>query len=331
METALEGQGNNLTVAEGTRVQANGLGGTALLVSYGKEHNVQLDGSAVALGEGGIAARFDFGDNEMGNNVEYRGSWIRTATKYMEDDDGHVTTVHVNHAALPSELEGSLVESFNVTGLLAGEEAAIYIGDNALVEQINILSGAKIYGDIVSKWNPMDDRIQADEYKLERDTLYTQLTFGQTQGTNGAFEDDNAFSMTLYGSIQGDGINMSHKAGRLEVLGTVQVAELENHGTLALYSVDEDGYAATVGNFVNAGNATLETGFVADGSVTKVRGNSALLYGTLAMRPMADFYASDRVITLDAPFEFEHIDIELSDVVLASSSSPTLTFELQET
>ena len=86
MGIRLEGQNNDLRIAKDTRVQANGLGGSALLVSYGRNHQVQLDGSAVALGTDGIAARFDFGDNVVGSNFETRGSWIRTSGAEVTGD-----------------------------------------------------------------------------------------------------------------------------------------------------------------------------------------------------------------------------------------------------
>ena len=335
----VDGQNNALTVARDTRVQANGPGGTALLVSYGMGHSVRLDGSAIALGEGGIAARFDFGDNEMGNYWEYRGSWMRTTGMANPDDfysDEHYK--YVEHANLPEELKGALVTNFNVTGLLAGEEAAIHIADNALVEKINILSGAQIYGDIVSEWYPKDPRIQTDDpdFNLQPDELYTLLTFGQKKTvqrqTGDGFADDPDFSMTLYGNIVDTeyGIRMSHRAGRLEVLGTVQVAELENHGTLALYGVNEEGNAVTTKNFVNADGATLEAGFAADESVTTVRTSYADLSGTLALRPMADFYASNHTISLKNPLQIQEPngnDFDGVTVTLANSS-PTLSFDL---
>ncbi len=71
----LEGVGNVLTVAENTNVRSDGQYGTGLLVSYGKEHVVNVAGTVTALGDGGIAVRFDFGDNKLGNAMEYRGSY----------------------------------------------------------------------------------------------------------------------------------------------------------------------------------------------------------------------------------------------------------------
>lgn len=72
-----DGSANNITVLKDTKVAADGYGGIGLLVAYGKNHNVTVDGTVTALGEKGDAIRFDFGDNNLGNNAEYRGSFIR--------------------------------------------------------------------------------------------------------------------------------------------------------------------------------------------------------------------------------------------------------------
>ena len=104
----VEGVGNTVTVPKTTRIQADGSGGSALLVSYGKDHTINLAGSATSLGAGGIAARFDFGDNVLGNSIEYRGSWMWNS--YSQ--------------SLPYVLEalmGPMVETFNVSGGASGK------------------------------------------------------------------------------------------------------------------------------------------------------------------------------------------------------------------
>ena len=163
----VEGVGNKLTVAEGTRIQADGTGGSALLVSYGKEHTINLMGEATAMGEGGIAARFDFGDNILGNGTEYRGSWMWTVQNELQED-------------ILSKIDGALVKAFNVSGSLKGSAAAIYIAKNAFVEEINILSGAELEGNIVSFWDPYNEKL-AEENKGH----YTTLTFGRASSEDG--------------------------------------------------------------------------------------------------------------------------------------------------
>lgn len=319
----LEGQGNDLTVAKGTRIQANGYGGSALLVSYGRNHQVQLDGSAVALGTDGIAARFDFGDNVVGSNFETRGSWIRTA-------GAEVTGDYVEHANLPSEIQGALVNSFNVSGQLAGSKAAIYISDKALVEHINIISGASVWGDIVSEWNPDNDLIQTEHQNFSgtRDSLYTQLNFGQRQGHDGRLYDDANYDFTMFGNISGQGIKLNHRAGRLSLAGTVDVYEVNNNGTMALYGVDQNGYAIHISNFTNGSDATLEAGFTVDGRVTRVQAEQAQLAGTLALRPQTALYANEQKIDLGPVLTADSISGAFEHTVVADYS-PTLDFSLQ--
>ena len=316
----LEGQGNDLTVAKGTRIQANGYGGTALMVSYGRNHQVQLDGSAVALGPDGIAARLDFGGNIVGNSEEIRGSWIRA---YAAAGDLHL--------GLPSELQGALVNSFNVAGTLAGSKAAIYISDKALVERINILSGASVWGDIVSEWNPDNDLIQTEHQNFSgtRDSLYTQLNFGQRQGHDGRLYDDSSYDFTMYGNISGQGIKLNHRAGRLSLAGTVDVYAVNNNGTMALYGVDQNGYAISTTNFTNGRNATLEAGFTVDGRITRIQADQAQLAGTLALRPQTALYANEQKIDLGPVLTAESVSGAFEHTVVADYS-PTLDFSLQQ-
>lgn len=316
----LEGQGNGLTVAKGTRIQANGYGGTALMVSYGRNHQVQLDGSAVALGPDGIAARFDFGGNVVGNSEEIRGSWIRA-----------YAAAGALYLGLPSELQGALVNSFNVSGQLAGSKAAIYISDNALVEHINILSGASVWGDIVSEWNPDNDLIQTEHQNFHgtRDSLYTQLNFGQRQGHDGRLYEDANYDFTMYGNISGQGIKLNHRAGRLSLAGTVDVYAVNNNGTMALYVVDQNGYAISTTNFTNGRDATLEAGFTVDGRVTRVQADQAQLAGTLALRPQKALYANEQKIDLVPVLTAESVSGAFEHTVVADYS-PTLDFSLQQ-
>ena len=326
----VEGVGNKLTVAQGTRIQADGAGGSALLVSYGKDHTITLKGEATALGEGGIAARFDFGDNILGNGTEYRGSWMWTAQ-------------NVSQGSILSKIDGALVKAFNVSGSLKGSAAAISIAENAFVEEINILSGAELEGDIISRWKPDNEKL-AEEHQ---DTHYIELTFGRKTDENGTpikeeDEDGNPvgdpdFFLDYAGNIQGQkSINMTHVAGRLSLSGSIDVHSLANYGTLALTGSDVSTYQVTVAEtFTNAADAILETGFAGDGQVNSIQVGSATLGGTLVMRPLRDFYASGNVIELEAPVEINNTGTSSGSltgsmtVELVSAeeiSSPTLSF-----
>lgn len=314
----IEGVGNHVTIAEGSRLQADGSGGSAILVSYGKEHVITLDGKATALGDGGIAARFDFGDNMLGNTCEYRGSWMRTTG---EDYDVQETL---------SQTKGALVSDFVVSGTLKGRAAAIYIAENAHVQNITILSGAVLEGDIISQWDPDNEKI-LDEYKEDPDIdLSTSLTFGKTRDEDGELVDDEDFDLVYTGNIDGAAsLVMTHAAGSLTLTGAVNVFSLTNSGTLSLLRPDPE-QVTVAESFTNAAGATLETGFTADGSMAGITASSASLSdSTWAVRPLPDFYGSGQEITLALPVTTEG-DLVTDNLAttLAATDSPTLSFTL---
>lgn len=321
----VDGSDNALTIADDVHIAADGAWGTGILAAYGKNHTVVSQGDVTALGPGGIAARFDFGNNLIGNDAEYRGSWIWKI-------GGHIIPLSANNGCdtsdLPLNLDGPLVSRFDVSGLLAGSEASIFISENAFVKDINILSGAQVIGDIVSEWDPEHPDIQ---YDGDRNDLHTTLAFGSdADALSRSGDAESAFDMTLCGGIDGaKSIDMRHASGRLAVTGVVNVYSLKNSGDLALYGADDEGHAAVVTDaFTNAADAVLETGFSASGHVYGVQAASASLDGTWSLRPVWDFYAEGAVITPDAPVTADAVTGAFDAVELAESASPTLNFAL---
>lgn len=324
----VDGSNNSLHINPDILVAADGLWGTGLLVAYGKEQTVVSQGTIQALGQGGVAARFDFGGNMLGNDTEYRGSWIWTYT-----DGGDTFLIDISYydkdnSGFDLNLDGELVSSFDVSGRLAGSAASIYISENAWVKNINILSGAGISGDIISNWDPNNPLIQYPN----KEELHTQLTFGLAPQKDGSAstQADPDFAMTLYGSILGaPSIDMRLEAGSLAVTGLVDVNSLRNKGHLTLTGRDDSGKAAHVGtSFVNEAGATLETGFTADGRVTGIEADSAALDGTWLLRPLRDFYASQDVITPEQPVSAGTQTGDFTAVGIGTNLSPTLTFSL---
>lgn len=163
----IDGVGNTTTIAEGTRVHADGINGIGVLQSYGNSHELNVKGEVTAAHETGDAVRFDFGANILGSVGEYRGSYLRYYRTHSSDEG--LLTVGRNLAfdyVLSSsdgktpELDGALVQNFNLSGSVNGGKNAIYIGKNAFVENINVLEGASIMGNITSEWKnfaPKDD------------------------------------------------------------------------------------------------------------------------------------------------------------------------------
>lgn len=322
----VDGSANTLRIAPGVRVSANGTGGTGLLVAYGKDQNIISRGAIEATGPGGVAARFDFGHNLLGDATEYRGSWIWTA----EGRPQSIIHGNTDYSGLPLNLDGPLVSTFDVSGSLNGSAAAIYISPNALVKNINILSGASITGDIISDWDPQNPDIQY----TGPDDLHTDLTFGMTPEADGSASNipDDAFRMTLNGGIYGaDSIDMTLAAGRLNVTGPLAVYSLANFGHLALVGLTPSGTAANVAtSFVNNAGATLETGVRADGSVAGIEAQTATLDGNWALRPLPDFYASNALISPAQPVTASTINGAFTSVSLAANLSPTLDFSLRQ-
>lgn len=328
----VDGSDNTLTLARGVRVAADGAWGTGILLSYGKNHTVVSRGDVTATGMGGVAARFDFGDNLLGNGTEYRGSWIWN-NPYgwpMISDPSH-PYYNTDPYGMELNLDGPLVSTFDVSGLLAGSAASIFIAENAFVRNINILSGAQVVGNIVSEWDPQNPDIQ---YGGDRSELHTALTFGLSAREDGTAGDaDPAFDMTLYGGIDGEkSLDMTLASGSLSVTGPVNVYSLRNAGRLSLYGTDENGFGADVTEaFVNEAGAVLETGFLPSGEVNGVKAYSAVLDGVWALRPMPGFYAQNALITPQAPVQAEYVSGGFTDVTLGPDLSPTLAFALSDT
>lgn len=178
----IDGQNNTLNVEPGTRIYADGINGRAVMFAYGMDHNLIQRGDIQASGINGLALSFDFGNNLLGNDVDYRGSWIHNVGEYS--------------AKLLPELEGGLVDRADISGRVAGKGAAIYISPNALVNNINILNGARLEGDIYAEYNQLDNN---GHQRL------TQLTFGRIANSQGQATEqpDPNFRFNYQGNIYG--------------------------------------------------------------------------------------------------------------------------------
>lgn len=211
----IDGLGNNkVTVAAGTSVRAGGSNGIGLLTSYGKNNELTVNGVVTALGSGGVAARFDFGDNLLGNGSEYRGSYIGYQQS-KDEDEGTITYTNF----IIDELQYPLVESFNVNGTLAGSAAAVYIARNAFVKNININNGAQLYGDIISEWGHFD----AEELPELTINKYDDGKLGTDLLTQLNFNADLAYNGKITGS---DNMQLNVKGGKLLYDGSTDVVSV---------------------------------------------------------------------------------------------------------
>ncbi|WP_202109687.1 autotransporter family protein [Bordetella sp. 02P26C-1] len=294
----VDGANNRLTILPGTRVHADGAYGRAIMFAYGKGHTLTHRGDAQALGEGGIAASFDFGHNSLGDETEYRGSYIRTS------DEEPVRML--------AELRGPLVSKVDVTGRLAGSYASIYISENAYVGQINVMSGAQLTGDIISRYD------QVDQNQAQR---LTRLTFGYQADANGRStgKADSRFAGVYDGNIVGiNNLSLELMGGVTQLTGNHELyqanvapgATLVSSGNYQLNSAGaftnqgklttaQAGQSITIaGTYVQPASGELALQFNNQGqfSSLSVRGN-ATVDGKLSFTPERGYYADGFSLT----------------------------------
>ncbi|WP_312981620.1 autotransporter domain-containing protein [Atlantibacter sp.] len=331
----VDGEGNTLTVLPGTRIYADGLNGQGVMFTYGKDHNFIQRGDIQALGENGVAARFDFGNNLLGNIAEYRGSYIRTVQ--INYDDG---TSEIVDEPLP-ELEGALVDNVDITGRLAGNLAAISISPNALVNNINVMNGAQLQGDILSGYDQQDD---------DGNQRLTQLTFGLLADDRGRATDqaDDNFQMRYDDDISGINNLALNAAGGITSLNgnySVYSVDVFEDATLAgngQYTLNTDGVfnndgIVSPGNSIGqivingdfqqgpTGQLLMEVDGAGNHDTLIVNGNAAL-DGQLTLAPQPDWYAADWQLSSTQLLQSASYSGDFSDVN-SLLFSPTLALE----
>lgn len=256
----VDGFSNTVTIAPDTTVTGNGRQGTGLLVAFGSGHNIVSRGDIIADGPLGIGARFDFGAPYVDEHLHSYGT-------YHSNQEGE--------ASQSADIGGPLVESFDLSGLLAGGASsvdgqylsgefvnyggrpiALYIGPGAHVEAINILNGAFIYGDIISRWNPAAFGLPAP-----LSDYMTDLTFGlQAGGAGKAIPDfpDADFRLHYRGNILGPAsVNVSLVGGELNYAGTMRVHSFSMDAQTRLLTEFDNGNPS----IIEAGdNVTLTPG-----------------------------------------------------------------------
>ena len=268
----VDGSQNTLIIPEATRIHAQGWYGRGLQFSYGRQHTIVQQGEVRADGAEGIGALFDFGQNSMGSDSEYHGSWLYE--------------IKGQKRPVPEILQGALISRYDVSGILSGRKAAIHISDNAWVQNINILQGAQITGDINSDYNRRDSN---------QELLLTRVTFGlkangQGQATTVADAD---FQMRYDGNIKGQNNLALVIAG-----GTTSL-----NGEHELFGARVDQGATLSGNSQFTINP--EYNFTNKGTLSP--GNS---YGSMTIKGNFIQSADGRMLVEASTTQNDHIDVQ---------------------
>lgn len=286
----IDGVENTYTLDNGYKIETTGRNSIGLSTMWGKNHIININNGATidASGENGIALNFDFGKNIMGGYNDDKGSYINYSSG-MHDD-----------MPLPDDLNGALVKDLNIAGDIIGQKAAIYISENAYVENINIMQGANIKGDIISDWNSVMGGVNALVQTF--DDKMTNINFGVDQYGIA----DNYFNGQYDGNINGENqfkylstdtenntVNLNVKGGKLDynnATAKVNSVQIDNGAILsgsAQYTIRDKFYVKGTYNasnnaiisslnedakIINHGNINITDNFTLNAPMNSVNG-----------------------------------------------------------
>ena len=324
---SVDGFGNQIAVPKGIIIQSSGAGGRGILISYGSGHNLNVGGEISAAGN---AVEFNFGTDTF--NGEYRGSYLRYLRGVAE---GNLTITNLPiimndgefiHAA--NELNGALVENFNLSGKIAGNRA-IYIGKNSFVKNINVNKGAEISGDIVSDWKNFSEGqigIQYDDKIIDATKYIPDLV------TNLNINGDLDYGGRISGA---ENMKIHVKAGTFKFSGVADVVSVDVMNGAKIYggSFDlnnpalADGFSdSTTGKFINHGtiaagspntNLIINGDLISDGVIQKVSGGSA---GAIIVNGNANIEGS--TVTTDSLLPNETETVLIANSITGNIKNP---------
>ena len=339
----VDGESNDLTVPKGTEISSSGTNGKGLLVAYGRNHNLTVNGKISASGTDANAVEFNFGSNALGAGSEYRGSYLRYL-RYVDSSGNIISaknlslTIDDGFSYSANELNGALVDNFNLSGTLYGKKNAIYIGKNAFVKNININAGASIVGDITSDWKHFTE---ADGFLtvIPVEIQYNGKSFDASKyipdlATNLNFNADLDYDGNINGA---DNIKMRVTDGTLNFSGTADILSVEVMrgaklfgGTFTLNDMRwdiADGFTdSTTGTFVNHGtigaldpnsNLVINGNLISDGTLQRISGGTG---GKIIVNGTANIDGS--TVTTDSLLPNQTETVLIADSVTGNVANP---------
>ncbi len=325
----IDGVDNKYTLQSGSNITANGKENMGIAVTWGKNHvvNVEKGSSVTASGEEGIALAFDFGNNLFGSLSDTRGSYIQYAYEQ-------------NYPPL-DETTAALVKQLNIAGKLTGDNAAVYIADNAHVKEINILQGAEINGNIISEWNSVQS---GENAKVKRLRGWSWVDVDGTDESQIYFTDINIaekFNGVINGSIYGETIGNNtlklYNEGNPIVNGEqIAVYSLANSGSINVKntSVAVQNSVITGGGEINVTEGlTLYSGIEQIDNIVNLQKGSVFstVNDSIETVEIAQLNSDDAEISFDLGDKYnlqnasQKNSAALSQVVLKKEAAETLT------
>lgn len=334
----VDGEGNRLTLPAGVRVHGQGANGAGVLFAYGRHHTLAHQGDIQGAGPGGVGILADFGNNAYSNERMVRGSYL-----FCDGADEPCAAPWQSNRPLLPELDGALVSRLDISGTVGGERAAIAASDNALIDHIDILRGARIEGDIRSDYRQVDEQ---GRLRL------TRLTLGRAAGADGLATEapDPDFRFVYQYDIHGDNLSLRIAGGEAVLHGEHQLhdARIDRDASLSgpgRYRITGPGQALVndgrlapgaslgeirvAGDYRQGSSGALEIEFDGAGAHDRLLVNgTASLRGELALRALPDWYASGWRLDLDDTLQAGHTQggFERTTVAL---DSPTLQASLE--
>ena len=323
----VDGLENKIILPRNVNVQS---GGKGILISYGRDHNLNIDGNISATGN---AIEFNFDTTATGEN---RGSYLRyrsgsNAENALTFENLPIVMAEGEFTYSADELNGALVNDFNLSGKIAGGSNAIYIGRNSFVRNININGDAQISGNIVSDWKHLSN----DAIKIQYGgSLIDATKYIPDLVTNLNFNT----SMNYDGRISGaDNIKMHVNAGSLRFSGSANVISVEvmtgaqlYGGTYTLNDMTErmaGGFSDwTTGKFINHGtlaagspnsNLIINGDLISDGILQKVSGGTG---GSIIVNGNANIEGS--TVTTDSLLPNETATVLIADSISGNIKNP---------
>ncbi|MCQ2914124.1 MAG: hypothetical protein MJ247_02910 [Alphaproteobacteria bacterium] len=226
----------------------NGNNSIGVGVTFGKNHRINLEETSFiqAKGTNGIALDFDFGYNIITSALYSKGSHT----------DFYVLRFFQAEEVLDPEIDGALATEVNIKGSLFGKKAAIYISENAHVENINIFDTAEIKGNIISEWNSLET-YRYQEIDMELPEIARPFKVG---GPSAGFTDANDTSTWYFtnlnfknGSHYKDGVingdNRLQNTLKLNFGESTSDTVTFDNVTAKVYSVKNEGILEVKNNF----------------------------------------------------------------------------------